>query len=334
MRGPRISITGGNGVRVVSGNKKFLLDPTEAETADLILVSHAHADHLHSPAGKVAVLSSDATRRLSLARGCLFGNHVSQYESITLLNSGHILGSTGFLIDGVFYTGDISLRPRAFLRGAELAKCKTLIMETTYGHPSYIFPKHEEVYRDVSKMIAQMFESGTPVVLMGYPLGKGQVLQYLFSCWEPMFLHTSVAVMSQIYSELGVKMGDGYRIWDETMPTDLLKREKPWVMIAPPRNSRSRLVKILREDVGAVTAYFSGWALYPDQMSKIGSDYVFPLSDHCDFSELLGIVDYCQPEKIYTVHGFSENFAAYLRRLGYDASPLPVGQTVLTPFFI
>ncbi len=54
-------------------------------------------------------------------------------------------------------------------------------------------------------------------------------------------------------------------------------------------------------------------------------DYVIPFSDHCDHSELLEVVKKCNPSKIYTFHGFEEEFANYLVKLGYDAKSVSKG---------
>ena len=56
-------------------------------------------------------------------------------------------------------------------------------------------------------------------------------------------------------------------------------------------------------------------------------DYVIPFSDHCDHRELLEVVKQCNPRKIYTFHGFQEEFANYLVNLGYDAEPIETEET-------
>jgi putative mRNA 3-end processing factor len=54
----------------------------------------------------------------------------------------------------------------------------------------------------------------------------------------------------------------------------------------------------------------------------MGLDYAIPISDHCDFNELLDIVRYCNPDKVYTIHGFADYFAMTLRSMGYEAKAL------------
>lgn len=54
----------------------------------------------------------------------------------------------------------------------------------------------------------------------------------------------------------------------------------------------------------------------------MGIDYALPLSDHCDFNELIQIVKKCNPKKIFTIHGFEVEFARVLNNMGYNAIPI------------
>jgi putative mRNA 3-end processing factor len=54
----------------------------------------------------------------------------------------------------------------------------------------------------------------------------------------------------------------------------------------------------------------------------MGIDYALPLSDHCDFNELIQLVKKCNPKKIFTIHGFEVEFARVLNNMGYNASPI------------
>jgi putative mRNA 3-end processing factor len=47
-----------------------------------------------------------------------------------------------------------------------------------------------------------------------------------------------------------------------------------------------------------------------------------PMSDHCDYKDLVQVVKKCTPKKVYTFHGFAIDFAKTLRKLGFDAEPL------------
>ncbi len=48
----------------------------------------------------------------------------------------------------------------------------------------------------------------------------------------------------------------------------------------------------------------------------------FPFSDHCDFLELLDVVERSGATQVYTVHGFTEDLARHLRKRGHRAHAL------------
>jgi Cft2 family RNA processing exonuclease len=90
------------------------------------------------------------------------------------------------------------------------------------------------------------------------------------------------------------------------------------VLIAPPWVKRSQMIgNIPRKRIAILT----GWAMDPGAKNYYGVDEAIPLSDHADFSELMEYVKKAQPEKIYTVHGFTE-FVRFLREEKFDAEPL------------
>jgi putative mRNA 3-end processing factor len=78
----------------------------------------------------------------------------------------------------------------------------------------------------------------------------------------------------------------------------------------------------MKEKYGAITIGFSGWAKSSRFTFGRNSDYSIPLSDHCDFNELVELVRKSGAEKIYTTHGFVEEFATHLKKIGFDAQPL------------
>ncbi len=124
-------VMSGKGIIVEHKEKRIALDPNKSTDTDVTFVSHAHMDHLHTPQNGERVLTSHETSKLAGARGYKMQNYES-LDGFELIDSGHILGSKGLLIDDkIFYTGDVSMRDRAFLRGAKIPKCEILILEST-----------------------------------------------------------------------------------------------------------------------------------------------------------------------------------------------------------
>jgi len=304
------------------------LDPSHQVDCDFTFVSHAHVDHLHKRGKKkinTQVLASIETALIAQTRGYDLACAAHEHEGFQLVDTGHILGSRGLLIgDDVYYTGDISMRERAFMKPAKMPRASTLIIESTFGRPEYVFPPLSEVTHSTNKIISEMYDLGIPVILMGYTLGKAQLLTKLFSHWD-LIIYDAVAKINSIYSELGVKLSGGIT-HKQAEREGLLSKSRPWVMVAPLMSGRNAFVKEMKEKYGAVTIGFTGWAIGSRYRYMMGLDYVMPLSDHCDYKELVAAVKQCRPDKVYTFHGFAKEFADSLCEFGFDAEPVRNGQ--------
>lgn len=331
--GKKISVSHRGGIQVKTGSYSLALDPKRASKSDFSFVSHAHIDHVHSPDGNSRIISSRETVKLAKIRGYDLSGAIDSVDGVDLIDAGHILGSRAILIeDSVFYTGDFSTRDRGFLKGSTGVKCDTLIMETTYGSPRYVFTDTSKIVSQVSRLIAECFHNCRPVVLTGYPLGKAQLITHLFANWEPIYLHESVYKMNEAHLELGVNIPKLESCGTGSKQHSLLKK-RPWIVISPASSGRSQFIKTLREEYGAIVIAFTGWAVDRRYSYMMGVDYAFDLSDHCDFSELVQLAKYCNPSKIYTVHGFAAEFAEHLKFLGFDAEPLEgIEQSTLTSY--
>jgi putative mRNA 3-end processing factor len=207
-------------------------------------------------------------------------------------------------------------------------RARTLITETTFGKSNYVFPPMSQIVRDVNSTIGMLFDKGRPVVLMGYALGKSQVLAHLFSSWSPFYVHEQVAKINEVYSDCGVALKRGEEVSAELEGLS----QGPWVMITSMMSSRSKMMQRLKKEYDAALVAFSGWAAEPGFRYSLGVDYAFPLSDHCDYPELMELVREVSPEVVYTTHGFTEEFATDLRRQGFDAKPLKGYQAFLSDY--
>lgn len=328
----KLSPSGGDGILLSYRGRKVHLDPVREPQGDFVFVSHAHFDHLPPSDPKSKVITSHETAFLAKERGLSLGSTSDEGEGFQLIDSGHILGSRSLLIDGdILYTGDVAGRARAFLGKGRPVKCSILIVESTYGDKDFRFPPIAKVLDEANRVIADLFGKGVPVILMGYPLGKAQVISYLFSSWEPVYVHGSVERMNLACSKLGVGLKE-WKSYQQASEEGLLSR-KPWILIAPMQSARSRgLASSLKKKYGAVTLGFTGWSANPSYRYAMGLDYALPLSDHCDFPDLVDYVRACDPEKVFTVHGFASEFASHLRKLGYDAEPVLGAQKSMTDY--
>ena len=300
-------------------DRKIFLDPKNTDSSGINFVSHAHMDHLPSKNGGT-ILSSIETNKIANLRGFKMENHVETLENYELVDSGHILGSKGLLFEDIFYTGDICTRDRGFLSGAKIPKCKTLITECTFGVPEFVFPKLEEIKKKVNEIISELYSKGIPVILMGYQLGKAQTITQLFGHWRPLYFHDSIKEMNDLHNQLGVSLSEGMG-HSEAQKQGLLEK-KPWVMIAPLMSERNNFLREMKSKYGAVTIGFSGWAKSAKFSFGRRTDYSIPMSDHCDFEELVKMVIQSGAQQVYTIHGFVEEFASHLQKIGISAQPL------------
>lgn len=308
-----------NGILCEVHEKRVYLDPKNSDITGINFVSHAHSDHLPTKNGGI-ILSSIETNEIANLRGFKMENHVDSLEDFSLIDSGHILGAKGLLFDDIFYTGDICTRDRGFLKGAKIPKCKTLITECTFGLPEFIFPKMEEIQKQVNELISELYGKGIPIILMGYQLGKAQTITQLFGHWGPLYFHDSVKDMNSLHQKFGVPLKDG--IGHSEAEKNGLLEKKPWVMVAPMMSSKNRFIQDMKSKYGAITIGFSGWA----QSSRFSfgrrTDYSIPMSDHCDYNELIDMVIKSGAEQVYTIHGFVDEFAQQLQNIGITAQPL------------
>lgn len=300
------------------------LDPPFA--ADRAFVSHAHSDHVARH--KVAICT-ELTRALALKRGSvgkrtrfhtLASGETMEMDGfeIRLLPAGHIFGSAMMHItrtrDGstLLYTGDYKLRQGITGEKAELKPADTLIMETTFGVPRYRFPPVGEIAASMVGFAKETLAAGGVPLLLGYSLGKAQeILAAMREVGHPIMLHKSAREMTEVvalqfgevppYVELEVSLATGH------------------VVILPPNAPQ---IEELRKHATCRTAMVSGWGLDKSAKYRYRVDEVFPLSDHADYPELIQTVEIVKPRLVYTVHGFTREFAADLRRRGYDARAL------------
>jgi putative mRNA 3-end processing factor len=290
---------------------------------ELSFISHAHSDHL---ARHERVIATTPTLRFMAHRlGSLPAALPVPYNrpfvlgplEVELLPAGHILGSAQIRItraDGrrVVYTGDLNVTPSLTAEPLQVARCDTLIVEATFGHPRYVFPAKSAVLEQLEAFLRRTLEAGSTPILLGYELGKAQeVMKFLRERGFALCAHSSICEISAMYGEFGVAL-DGVRRFNGAV--------KPGeVLVFPPRLARSpALQQIHRRSVAILT----GWAVDPSRARWHGAAAAFPLSDHADFDGLMGYAKATGAREIITHSGFAEELAAALRKEGLEARAL------------
>jgi Cft2 family RNA processing exonuclease len=294
--------------------------------AERAFVSHAHSDHM---ARHAEVICTHATARLMRARlpSKKRTEHILPFShtealtpdcSVTLHPAGHIYGSAQILLDHsehgtLLYTGDFKLHPGHAAEACATPHADTLIMETTFGLPRYVFPPAAEVVANLIAFCRQALAEGATPVLLCYSLGKSQeVLRALMPAGLPVMLHSETHRLTRICAQLGLDF-PAHAEFDAQACAG-------HVVICPPHSPG-----LLKRIPHPRTASITGWAIDSRFFHGSQTSSSFPLSDHADFPSLLRFVELVQPKRVFTVHGFAKEFAATLCARGIEASPL--GQT-------
>ena len=235
--------------------------------------------------------------------------------TLELYAAGHVLGSAQLRVvrDGLAlgYTGDLCTEATHAAERAEVMPCDVLVLESTFGHPRYVFPPKEETLRAVRRFVDDALSDGVTPVLLGYALGKAQeILKFLSDAGYRAAAHPVVHAVNRVYEQHGVVFPN----------VRALPAEGPAegeVVVAPPHLARSPAMRGIRR---RRTAVLTGWAV--DGGRYFRADAAFPLSDHADFPSLLRYAKATGAGRVFTVHGYVDVLAAALRKQGLRAEPL------------
>ncbi|MGH7911253.1 MAG: MBL fold metallo-hydrolase [Candidatus Dormibacteraceae bacterium] len=283
-------------------------------------VSHAHTDHARPH--HHAFLTRPTLELLTLPRQprqatvLEFGVPVDLPDAtVTLFDAGHMLGSAQLLFEHqgwrLLYSGDLKVRRLNCVRTA-IPRADVLVLESTYGRPHFRFPDPAQVLDAIVAWIRRSQAEGVVPVLLANALGKAQELMITLGPLGFRFaLEERCVPVAEAYARAGTPLPG----WIPLEAGPIEDR----VVIAPPAG-KDAVRRLPRHR----TALVSGWAQDPFFWPRFGADRAFPLSDHCDFTELWEVVERSGAEQVYTVHGFTEDLAADLRRRGVRAHPLAV----------
>jgi putative mRNA 3-end processing factor len=286
-----------HGIKIKKDGYSVTLDPKRKSTNTI--VSHAHTDHLARDG-----IMTQPTRDI-------------------MKDAGHVLGSAMVRVDDILYTGDFNPEGGLTCGKAVPEKCRTLIIESTYGKPSYSLPEKDAVVKDFMAWISSTLEKDT-VIIGGYEFGKAQEVISLCNTElkSDVYVTSSTARICDIYIKHGVNLK--YRILpDNWFETD----GEPKIIVVPSgwlRFNGQNFWQVHKEKKrGAKTCYVSGWCAFYGHSGYMSVDSEFPLSDHADYDDIIEFVAKCSPEKVYTVYGSNVELAKGIKReTGIESEPL------------
>ena len=302
------------------------LDATAVK--EISFVSHAHKDHF---ARHKSIIATEQTIRLCRERLDINEALTVPYRqpfslgelTLELYPAGHMLGSAQVLIKlpeskggiRIGYTGDFNTECSMTAEKAEQMKCDVLVIESTFGNPTYVMPPKEKVLDDIAAFSQRCFsETATPVIF-AYSVGKAQeVIKQLEARGLDTRVHKTIWEFCKVYEEFGVGFTRLHKLVDESRRGE--------VVILPSIPGGAGRGKVFSQLRSPKTAVVTGWAIDQGTKYSYGVDEAFPLSDHADFNRLIAYVEGSGAKKIFVTHGQVDDFVKILRDRGFDAEPI------------
>ncbi len=304
----------------------FYIDPWEP--VQRAVITHAHADHARP--GSAYYLIAETSRYVSRWRlgaeaklnTIPFGETVTiNGVRVSLHPAGHILGSAQVRVEHKgevwVFSGDYKVAPDPTCTPFTPVRCHTFITEATFGLPIYHWPEQAVVFEEINGWWRRNQEQGKASVLFAYALGKAQrVLAGIDATTGPIFVHGAVDNMNRMYRQSGVALPKTTYVSDASPETDWRQA----LIIAP---TSARGTPWLRRFGRLSTAFASGWMRVRGQRRRRAVDRGFILSDHVDWTHLLGAIATTGAGRVLVTHGNVPAMARYLREeKGLDARGL------------
>lgn len=237
---------------------------------------------------------------------------------IELVPSGQMLGSSQIIIDigerTLIYTGDLNLKKLPTTKPAHITNCNILVLKTNFGLPEHIFPTFEQSLIHLTEFIEDCLSSdATPVILVD-ALGIGQdIIKALAESGFKICLHKSIRRITKIYEDFGVDIGDYESLKNGNT-------EESVVIMPLDKIESKEAINIQNKRLGLIIE--SGMEEISSVKSELKVDEVFSFSSHAGYNELLEYVEKVNPEKIYLVDRYANEFAKTLEEKGYQSIAL------------
>ncbi|NVM54040.1 MAG: MBL fold metallo-hydrolase [Candidatus Helarchaeota archaeon] len=301
-----------SGTHIILNKHHILIDPLANHESDIILVSHAHSDHislrvfdklsqpvyLSRPSLEIINERSKRESKKENIQIIKSGDEINLNGiKIQIFDAGHCIGSLQFKISynqqNIIYTGDFCIEPRMGMQKGVILRGKnsTLITDSTYSDKKYDFPSRMEIYRKMLKWIKSVFKIHNTAVLFARKLGTGQELTDLINkstlnC--DIYVHPSIYYHNLIHNNYYPLGNFIYRrnpfdssLEDFTFSkTPISKRKKVYLLPIYLYN-RKYLPKIRKKYKAEALAICTGWAL--TQHFSVQS---FALSSHADHKNI------------------------------------------------
>jgi len=315
------------GVCVENRGTKLVFDPQRNDrSVSDVFITHAHFDHAHGFSFKESQkVSTEETGKIVTAYGKELNNwkplplggrvKVDDIEVVSH-NAGHVLGSALYEVitpeGNIVYTGDLQFKDSFTMKAAEPVSCDILIMESTFGSPSFSFPNRDEVAQEMVEWALKTIENRKVPAFKADSLGNAQEITKAFNMNSklPVMVHWRIAQFNNIYKAYG----ENLEFLDANSEEASEVASSGECIFIAPKNLN------LTGHSELDPALVSGWALWARK-----DENAFALSDHADFNQLIEFARACRPRVVLTCFGgrFNAILANQVQKhLGVEARPL------------
>lgn len=296
-------------------------DPARVREFGLVSCTRAHLGERQQK-----VLMSERTGRLLALRHkrksrglvCPYHRPFSLGNlTIELFPSGYMAGASSFQVtladDHVLvYSGPFSRVRNRTAERYEARRCDTLLLDATYGHERYVFPKREEVEAEVLDWAESTLAAGfTPVFLVASP-GKAQDVANLLGTRElPLRVHRMIYAYNRAYRGVGLDIPPCKQFRGHPARGE--------VLIWPSHLRKSPAIRNLRK---AKFAAMSGRGVEPRIERRLKVGRVFVWSGRAGYDDLLAYAKESKPGHIITTGTHAATLAQALADRKFSAEAL------------
>jgi putative mRNA 3-end processing factor len=285
------------------------------------VITHGHSDHARAGHDDVlATAETIAVMRARLGAQCAgtlqaagLGDVLRIGDvDVSLHPAGHILGSAQVKLvhrgRTAVVSGDYKRRGDPTCTPFEVIRCDLFVTEATFGLPVF---RHPPDTGEVARLLASQAAFAERTHLIGvYGLGKCQRLIKLLRAagWDrTIWLHGAMKSMCDLYSNLGVALGDLALVADAkaSLAGD--------IVLCPPSALRDRWSRRLADPV---TCFASGWMRVRGRARQRGVELPLIISDHVDWPELIETIEDTGAAEIWVTHGREEALVHQIGLMG------------------
>jgi putative mRNA 3-end processing factor len=306
----------------------FFIDPVRP--VERALITHGHSDHARS--GHTHVLATRETLDImalrygeDFARTTQVADPAEEIHvngvSVTFHPAGHVLGSAQILVEHggtrIVASGDYKRRADPTCDPFIPIPCDVFITEATFGLPVFRHPPDTE---EISRLLKSVQQFPERTHLLGaYALGKAQrVMRLLRDAGydRTIYIHGSLARLSQYYEDQGVRLGPLAPATVETGAKDAFAGE---IVIGPPSAFVDRWARRFPDPVAS---FASGWMRIRQRAKQRGVELPLIISDHSDWDELIETIEETEAREVWVTHGREEALVRWCEINGIAARPL------------